>query len=174
MGSPFISVFIETTMFGTSQFTLPLLVYLSVAPLSLTAEVRRGCPATWTQFEGKCYKYFNQKMYREEARVHCHHEKADLVSIHSAKENEFVANLVCGARVWLLGRRSCRLCGEFLWEDGTPWNFENWLRRQPDNHGGIESCLEMNYAEKGTWNDVNCIKYNNWDNYKLAFACKKR
>merc|ERR1712227_1109335 len=144
MGSPFISVFIETTMFGTSQFTLPLLVYLSVAPLSLTAEVRRGCPATWTQFEGKCYKYFNQKMYRE------------------------------GARVWLLGRRSCRLCGEFLWEDGTPWNFENWLRRQPDNHGGIESCLEMNYAEKGTWNDVNCIKYNNWDNYKLAFACKKR
>ena len=60
--------------------------------------------------------------------------KADLVSIHSAKENEFVADLVSGARVWLLGRRSCRLCGEFLWEDGTPWNFENWLRRQPDNH----------------------------------------
>ena len=69
--------------------------------------------------------------------------QADLVSIHSDQENDFVAQLTNGHLTWLGGRRSCPGCEDFLWTDGTPMDYTSWttglekLPDNPDNHVNI-------------------------------------
>ena len=67
----------------------------------------------------------------------CFFFKSDLVSVHSAEENDFVADLAGGQVVWLGGERECDDCTDFIWSDGTPWDFgimiyydNSWLYKQ--------------------------------------------
>ena len=111
--------------------------------------------------------------------------QADLASIHSEEENDFVTRLTGGNFCWLGGLRyeactgctSCQNCG-FLWSDGTPRDFNKWCSRQPDNYKGDnykgEDCMSLNAGKKvgkwgkGEWNDVPC------DRTDLGrFVCKK-
>ena len=58
-----------------------------------------------------------------------------MVSIHSAEENDFVAQLGSSTpRLWLGGKRDCLDCSEY-WTDGTPWDFETWIPGNPSKDG---------------------------------------
>ena len=59
--------------------------------------------------------------------------QADLASIHSEEENDFLREITPD-NVWVGGRRSCPCCEDFKWSDGTPWDFTAWHRVQPDNN----------------------------------------
>merc|ERR1711973_364569 len=135
-----------------------------------------GCPSDWTPFNGSCHKYFGVPLKWSEARNTCLDLEADLASIHSEEENDFVASLTGGNYCWLGGYRydpctgctSCPNCG-FLWTDGTPRNFNNW-GGPPSNSHGDEYCMGLNGAieTQGNWNDVPC------DRTDLGrFVCKK-
>ena len=59
------------------------------------------------------------------------------MAVHSAEENDFVADLAGGQVVWLGGERECDDCTDFIWSDGTPWDFgimiyydNSWLYKQ--------------------------------------------
>ena len=73
---------------------------------------------------------------------------------------------------WIGGRRDPGDRETFLWSDGTPWNFTNWARSQPDGiHNGFEDCAhiwDVNKwnKENGLWNDATCSS-------KTTFVCKK-
>ena len=42
----------------------------------------------------------------------------------------------------------------WMWSDGSLWNFTNWATNQPDNAGGKENYLETNFrGEVLLWND---------------------
>ena len=42
----------------------------------------------------------------------------------------------------------------WMWSDGSLWNFTNWATNQPDNAGGIEDYLESNFRGGVLlWND---------------------
>jgi len=87
------------------------------------------CPAGWSQFGEDCYKYFDNSVEWEEARERCLSEKADLASIHSEEEHDFLLEIIGNAkRVWVGGRRSCSGCEDFEWSDGTPLDFTAWHR----------------------------------------------
>ncbi|KTF82970.1 hypothetical protein cypCar_00026708 [Cyprinus carpio] len=45
--------------------------------------------------------------------------------------------------------------GEWLWTDGTPFDYTHWAPGQPDNLQS-ENCGEFNY-NNNRWNDANCL-----------------
>merc|ERR1712066_1107370 len=98
-----------------------------------------GCPSGWDSYKANCYKFFTEQMSWSEARNECLDLEANLASIHSEEENNFVTGLTGGNLCWLGGLRyeNCAGCGidcpncGFLWTDGTPRNFDHWGRGQP-------------------------------------------
>ena len=62
---------------------------------------------------------------------------------------------------WLGGRRNS--ANKFVWSDGTPWDYSNWLPNEP-NSSGDEDCVHT--ATTG-WNDLRCNHLN------IPYICKK-
>merc|ERR1711990_611857 len=99
------------------------------------------CEAGWTLFDNHCYLYMNNSGSRyddiEDCRSECSFLGGSLGSIHNKKEDDFVFNLIIPhydpfyGLMWL--GASC-VHGAYEWDDGTPWDYENW------NSGGSNSC----------------------------------
>jgi hypothetical protein len=53
----------------------------------------------------------------------------------------------------------------FAWSDGSPLNFINWNKGEPNNGDGGENCVEM-YGSNSYWNDAQC-------GIQQAFICEK-
>ena len=68
---------------------------------------------------------------------------------------------------WLGGRRDPENRDNWLWSDGTAWDYTNWAAGTPNDAGGVEDCARM-YEDNdlGQWNDRVC-------NDKRTFVCKK-
>ena len=90
-----------------------------------------------------------------------------MVSIHSDEEQDFVVGLN-GQDHWLGGKRDPANRDNFVWTDGTPWDYTNWEQGQPDDYGGDEDCTQIwdRSNEEQNWNDRIC-----WD--VRGFVCKK-
>ena len=73
---------------------------------------------------------------------------------------------------WIGGRRDPGDRDNFLWSDGTPWDYRNWAQGQPDDNKGDEDCSHMweaghlPVAEHHKWNDRPC-------SHVRTFVCKK-
>mgnify|MGYP002058207292 CR=1 FL=1 len=52
------------------------------------------CPEGWTKFEGRCYSLVTNYHDITVCRKHCRAQGGDLASIHSQRENDFVANFI--------------------------------------------------------------------------------
>ena len=52
------------------------------------------CPDSWSQFEGHCYFLVRDKYDISTCRAVCKGEGADLASIHSEGENQFLADMI--------------------------------------------------------------------------------
>ncbi|XP_029918826.1 galactose-specific lectin nattectin-like [Myripristis murdjan] len=145
---------------------LLLLCFLSLAlgaaSSSTDHEVRleRGsCPMFWYSFNGRCYKYVATRMTWADAELHCVSEGANLVSLHSLDEHNFVIHLIKNfdpeqGSTWI-GLSDLHKEGRWMWSDGSKVNFTFWHSGQPDNIQGTEHCGEIHI---GTirWNDNIC------------------
>merc|ERR1711953_992287 len=138
----------------------------STASTSL-ASPTTDCQAGWSAFNGNCYKFFSEEKTWENAKDQCVEEQANLVSLHSEEEHQFVVGLN-GGFPWLGGRRDPGNGNNFVWSDGTPWDYTNWARGAPDNNKGNEDCAHMKkkVAERHKWNDRPC-------SHVKTFVCKK-
>ncbi|XP_012734334.1 galactose-specific lectin nattectin [Fundulus heteroclitus] len=129
---------------------------------------RGGCPMFWFSFEGRCYKYFGSKMTWGEAELQCVSEGANLVSIHSLGEHEFVNLLIQNfdpSLTWTwIGLTDLYKEGAWVWSDGSKYSRSFWNDRQPDNAENIEHCGHTNAGSNLNWNDNMC-------SYKLPFVC---
>jgi len=129
-------------------------------------------------FLGQSYKFVKEKKTWDEARADCLSQFADLVSIHSPEENQFVTSLSDGRRFWIGGRVgiSDDRPDSHDWTDRSPWDYENWGPGSPSGtyQGQPENCLENlalahGEAEKGLWNDRGCT---NIGHGNLGYVCK--
>jgi hypothetical protein len=85
---------------------------------------------SWTEFNNTCTNEFG----------------GTLASIHSKLENKFIFNSflqpndVLESNMCIGGKRKIK--NDFIWIDGTPFNFTNWGQQvvQPDGDG---DCVEM-------------------------------
>ncbi|XP_040022368.2 uncharacterized protein LOC120811201 [Gasterosteus aculeatus] len=90
------------------------------------------------------------KSWRE-AQDYCRGLFSDLISIHSAVENEAVYNVSASQNVWIgLFKDSWK------WSDGSNTSFRYWKPRQPTNSPG-QNCVAAVFIDKGQWNDLNCV-----------------
>ncbi|KAM6984693.1 macrophage mannose receptor 1-like [Aplochiton taeniatus] len=130
------------------------------------------CLPGWAHYGRHCYFVYNgaQGFSWPEARHYCQLAKAELVSIHSRAEVEFVRNINYSRvhNVWI-GLTRDQNYG-WGWTDRTSLGFVNWAPGEPNEafhpgSVGMENCVEM-YPD-GNWNDNNCVQ-------KRGFACRHR
>uniref|UniRef100_A0A8C2WIU2 C-type lectin domain-containing protein n=1 Tax=Cyclopterus lumpus TaxID=8103 RepID=A0A8C2WIU2_CYCLU len=127
------------------------------------------CLPFWILYGRYCYYVYNgQKGFSwPDSRHYCQTVKADLASLHSRAEVEFIRNLNYTKyhNVWIGLTRDLG----WGWTDGTALGFLNWSPGEPNTafhpgEVGEESCVEM-YPD-GRWNDNNCLQ-------KRGFACRQ-
>ena len=100
------------------------------------------------------------------------HYQANLVSLHSEDEHQFVLGLNGGAGIpWLGGRRDPGNRETWVWSDGTFWHYNNWAGGQPDDIAGNEGCIHI--SDVNHWNNVNGLWYDAPCNSERPFICKK-
>ncbi|XP_044192370.1 lactose-binding lectin l-2-like [Thunnus albacares] len=147
-----------------------MLLFLFLFGLALGAEspsgdhqlkLQRGnCPMFWYSFNDRCYKYVSTRMTWADAELYCVSQKANLVSIHSLGEHNFVKSLiknfdVAWRKVWI-GLNDIPKEGRWMWSDGSAVDFVFWNSGEPNNHRGNEDCVQTNGDTDLKWNDVPC------------------
>lgn len=85
------------------------------------------------------------------ARASCAGMGGTLAVVTTAEEAAFIAQL-CDGRYMYLGASDAATEGEWVWVDGSPWDYTNWMDGQPNDYGGDENYLAT-YG-KGRWVDV--------------------
>ena len=92
------------------------------------------------------------------AKSACVANGAQLASVHSAEEMEFLKGLRDGT-AWLgleyIGNGGCSSSGKWQWVDGSNFDYQNWRSGEPNGCGSGEPCASY-YSDK-TWNDNSCV-----------------
>ncbi|XP_067222523.1 ladderlectin-like [Chanodichthys erythropterus] len=120
------------------------------------AEVMK-CPAGWSNFGLRCFKYFPQSVNWITAERNCQSLGANLASAHNKLENDFLLGLLpsSSTRAWI-GAHDGEQDGQWLWTDGTVNDYTNWCSGEPNNSGGPENCVDINLNSRLCWNDARC------------------
>jgi len=80
------------------------------------------------------------------------HSQDDMMDIRDAIA---LKGLTVETLAWIGLKRKSNNSKTWLWSDGSPLDFTEWDKNEPNNQG-LENCVE--YREKtGGWNDKNCI-----------------
>ncbi|MGH0126244.1 UNVERIFIED_CONTAM: hypothetical protein FKN15_000498 [Acipenser sinensis] len=127
---------------------------------------RMACDGAWQQFQSSCYLRNSEKTSWPEARQACHKMEADLVSIHTLLELEFVVKYMKHVDELWIGLNDGKQQMNFEWSDGTQVLFTYWHPFEPNNFGNNrEDCVTI-WGPEGRWNDSPC-------NMTLPSICKK-
>ncbi|XP_067307389.1 type-2 ice-structuring protein-like [Pseudorasbora parva] len=115
----------------------------------------KECPCGWAKFGLRCYRFFPETVNWVTAQRNCQRFGAALVSVHSRAENNFLLSLVpSSTRAWT-GGHDGEINGQWLWTDGTAYDFTNWCVTEPSNKCA-ENCLEINWTSGRCWNNELC------------------
>ncbi|KAM4634074.1 macrophage mannose receptor 1 [Polymixia lowei] len=144
---------------------------ITPAPPPKTPPVPQGCSDGWTGLPHfrNCYRLFHNVDYSDRkswgaAREDCLSRGANLVSIHTQEEEEFLSLYTKASSKWI-GLKHNPTEGGYSWSDGTPLSHTNWGPNEPNNHEGREECVEMVSNANGSyswWNDLNCDAHQDW------------
>ncbi|XP_061732556.1 macrophage mannose receptor 1 isoform X2 [Nerophis ophidion] len=131
----------------------------------------QDCADGWTSLPhfSNCYKLFHNvdwswKKSWGAAREDCMSRGANLVSIHSQEEEQFLSLYSKGSSKWI-GLRHNPTQGGYSWSDSSALSHTNWGPGEPNNHENREECVEMVSTTNGTyswWNDLNCDAHQDW------------
>ncbi|XP_056321503.1 galactose-specific lectin nattectin-like [Danio aesculapii] len=113
------------------------------------------CPYGWTNFGVRCYKFFSESVNWVTAERNCERLGAKLASSTNKAENDFLLSLVPSNTHTWIGSHDAEQEGQWLWNDGSAFDYTNWCSGQPDN-SGVENCLEISFTSNHCWNDVSC------------------
>ncbi|KAM7379548.1 hypothetical protein PAMP_005094 [Pampus punctatissimus] len=127
------------------------------------------CADGWSLLGSRnyCFKLFTGSSTKEktwyEARDYCRAIGGDLLSIHSAIEQELIPERY--TTVWI-GLSAPNPITGYVWSDGSPLQFQHWENGEPNNKNNVESCTEFKIHFRrdtgGSWNDVHCETYHGW------------
>ncbi|XP_030609440.1 type-2 ice-structuring protein-like [Archocentrus centrarchus] len=128
------------------------------------------CDDGWIQFNGRCFYYVAEPMTWDKAEANCVSLGGHLASVHNFMEYCRLERLILSIsheekETWL-GGTDAQKEGHWIWSDGTTFQYTNWCPREPNNKGGHQHCLEINYSDGKCWDDVGC-------NVKRPSVCAK-
>lgn len=80
-----------------------------------------------------------------------------LASIGSSTEQTWVQGALGPYQAWRywIGLNDIATEGQFVWANGEPVTYTNWVGGQPDNSGGGEDAVEIQPGSSWRWNDFN-------------------
>ncbi|XP_046875275.1 ladderlectin-like isoform X2 [Hypomesus transpacificus] len=130
----------------------------------------RKRPSGWARYGKRIYLYVSQRKQWVDAERYCLRLKGNLASVHSLGQQNFLRRLVKSRTgsypwTWIGGTDNVRN-RVWLWSDGSRFDFQYWAKREPNNHGRREPCININFDGKGAWNDLYC-------HASLGFICSK-
>ena len=161
-----------------SGLTLLMLAFASSSAKPATSTTAT-CGAGWTPHKEKCYRLFAAPLSWTRASAQCAANCGHLASVPDRETEDFLVGLAknysgptgssCHHGLWpglnFSGlTRSLWLGGyredagkngrweEWQWHDGSPWNYTNWAKGEPNNAKGNEHHLELWWAPP-LWND---------------------
>ncbi|KAE8279504.1 Ladderlectin Precursor [Larimichthys crocea] len=124
------------------------------------------CPKNWFYFSGTCFIFHPSPKTWPEAQAFCSSEEANLASVHSYEENEFVQALTQTGpnfpETWIGGYHAVQP-SFWLWNDGSRFDYENWF----EETNIFSSCLKMNFGLHWNWIQASC-------NETHPFVCGKK
>uniref|UniRef100_A0A8C1Y4H4 C-type lectin domain-containing protein n=1 Tax=Cyprinus carpio TaxID=7962 RepID=A0A8C1Y4H4_CYPCA len=95
-----------------------------------------------------------------DSRQYCRDRGADLLIINT--EEKFISSLV-SERVWI-GLSDREQEGNMKWVDNSTLKQGFWFKDQPNNIGGNQDCIELNFnrgkmgwSPLNSWNDLQCF-----------------
>ncbi|XP_059356181.1 ladderlectin-like [Carassius carassius] len=133
-----------------------LLLFIVFSMGNADVDVDEKCPFGWINFGVQCYRFFSQSVNWITAEKSCQSLDANLASVHSKPENDFLLSLIpsSSTRCWL-GAHDGVQEGQWLWSDGTPYVYTSWCPNEPNNLN-TENCGEINWTSNRCWNDISC------------------
>ncbi|KAI8499378.1 hypothetical protein Bbelb_231420 [Branchiostoma belcheri] len=136
----------------------------------------RRCQNGWIEYNKHCYKLMRDKVKWSTANSRCKQHGANLASVQSREENDFIAMLITNAPkgtvrhlVWF---GLCRGKGGFSWTDGSDLTYTNWAPGEPNNRAWLsfgqgENCGAMysKWLERSTMKrgDPGSFPSRTWD-----------
>ncbi|XP_030649161.1 C-type mannose receptor 2 [Chanos chanos] len=128
---------------------------------------RYQCDVGWQPFQKGCYRLNPEQLDWNTAQKTCQKMDANLVSIHTLSELEFITfNLKKDIEELWIGLHDMTMQMNFEWTDRTAVTFTQWHPFEPNNfHNTQEDCVMM-WGSEGRWNDSPC-------NLTLPSICKK-
>ncbi|XP_074550098.1 uncharacterized protein LOC141807788 [Halichoeres trimaculatus] len=127
------------------------------------------CANGWRKFENSCYFTSVLKKTWNRAREFCKARGADLATIKSQDQMDFINGLYGSDQEVWIGLSDEGVEGQWRWVDGTPLATAFWGKGQPNSHKGKEQdCVEFWHRASGSgeWNDESCDIVQN-------FICQK-
>uniref|UniRef100_A0A3B4HDM3 Ladderlectin-like n=1 Tax=Pundamilia nyererei TaxID=303518 RepID=A0A3B4HDM3_9CICH len=107
-----------------------------------------------------CFLFDSSQKTWTDAESSCQTLGGNLASFHSTAEYTFIRELICTAagsypRAWVGGNDRENVSETvWKWSDGSQFDFTNWRSGQPNNSGGDQDCMEINFGDYV--NDVGC------------------
>uniref|UniRef100_A0A674B1I6 C-type lectin domain-containing protein n=1 Tax=Salmo trutta TaxID=8032 RepID=A0A674B1I6_SALTR len=91
---------------------------------------QNSCPMGWYDFNGRCYKYVATPLNWPDAESYCLTQGANLVSVHSEAEHQFIKILIQrfdpAERGTWMGLSDIHVEGRGMWSDGSKVDFIPW------------------------------------------------
>ncbi|XP_045072516.1 ladderlectin-like isoform X2 [Coregonus clupeaformis] len=125
----------------------------------------KPCRSGWTEYESHCFMFIKTARTWAEAERHCISLGANLASVHSSEEAQFLQGVVFSETgeftpTWIGGFEDPKEILEkgrlWFWSDGSKFDYQNWNQGEPNNSGGREPCIVMNFGGEHGWNDLAC------------------
>ncbi|KAM8823503.1 ladderlectin-like isoform 2-T2 [Spinachia spinachia] len=119
-----------------------------------------SCPKYWTEIGGHCFRFIQRAMTWAKAEKNCLSLGGHLASVHSVLEYHDIQKLIMSSTfskplTWI-GGSDAQGDSEWFWSDGTHFDYTMWGRRLPDNIGGHQHCIQMNWGVSKAWDDRQC------------------
>ncbi len=91
----------------------------------------------------------------EQTQTQAQNLGGNLVAIADAAEQQFLVNNFSGTEEFWIGLTDKDKEGTFKWVNPEPVGYTNWYPGEPNNGGGNENYVGMNFRSYGQWNDYN-------------------
>nr|XP_055039953.1 secretory phospholipase A2 receptor isoform X1 [Misgurnus anguillicaudatus] len=119
----------------------------------------------WVFFRGAEYFFSSKPFPWESVSVACMLMGANLLSVHSSDEMDFIRGRLNKDSEWWIGLYANSAHNGFSWTDGSALDFENWengrLYRKPG-----QNCIRMS-SQSGQWSTGSCENSH-------SYVCKRR
>ncbi|XP_023404840.1 C-type lectin domain family 4 member D [Loxodonta africana] len=126
------------------------------------------CPVDWRAFQSNCYIILNDKKTWDESVKNCTGMGANLVTISTEAEQNFIIQSLDTQFSYFLGLTNQNTEGQWQWVDRTPFNphLVFWHKGEPRNHQEEHCVVIVQEKDKWGWNGFPC-------QFQTSRICKK-